>query len=455
MSSVQEGDFAGAVAASNLALKTDPNDSRVWTLRGMAYAGLQNEALAQAAFEHALKLAPHYLPALEGEAQLKYKRGDDGARTYLLRVLTVRPDDPTTHGMLAVLDYRKRDCSGAVAHFKKAGEAITSQPDGMAMYGRCLATMARYEEAIPVLEQSLSLDPTQHGTRYNLALCEWNAGKNQAALATLEPLLASDQGDERALELAAGVDEALGDSQSAIDLLRKAILANPKSPGAYLQFAELTYEHGSPKIGIDFLNAGLTQLPKEARLYLVRGVLLCQLGEFEKAFEDFQAADRLDPELSYVDVAKGIVQSQVHKPAEALAQFRAAAKEHPEEALAQYLFAEALSEQGKPEIAEAIGAASRAVRLDPKLVEAQDLLAGIYLEQGERRWAIEHSEAALAVDPKDQQALYHLILALRDSDRKAEIPELMKRMKDLAEEHKGEDGPQKRLHQLYELPETK
>jgi tetratricopeptide (TPR) repeat protein len=251
------------------------------------------------------------------------------------------------------------------------------------------------------------------------------------------------------------VYESLGDTQNAIDFLRKAILANPKNPDAYLQFAQLMYEHGSPKIGIDFLNAGLTQLPQEARLYLVRGVLLCQLGDFTKAFDDFQAANRFDPKLSYVEAAKGIVESQVHRPTEALAQFRAAAKEHPNEALTQYLLAEALSQQEKPDVAEEISSATRAFQLDPKMVAAQDLLAGIYLQEGQKQQAIDHSEAALAVDPNDQQALYHLILALRETERKAEIPALMKRMTELRQTERSEKSPQKRLHQLYEFPDAK
>lgn len=452
--SVKQGDFAGALTSSAKALETSPNDYRIWTLRGMAYSGLRKDAPAQIAFEHALKLAPSYLPALEGEAQLKYKQADDSARPFLLRVLAVLPTDPTTHGMLAVLDYRKKDCAGAVLHFRQAESTIASQPDGLLMYGKCLANTNHNDEAIDVFQRAVSLDTTKHGARFDLALCQWNAGRNADALATLDPLLATDRADENALELAAGIYESTGDSQKAIDLLRKAILENPKSPDAYLQFAELTYQHGAPKIGIDFLNAGLTQLPKEARLYLVRGVLLCQLGEFTKAFDDFEMANRLDPRLSYVDVAKGIVQSQVHRPKEALEEFRAAAKEHPDEALTQYLLAEALSEQDSPNIAEVAAAASRAVRLDPKLVAAQDLLAGIYLQQGEKRRAIDYSEAALATDPEDQQALYHMILALRDTERKGEIPALMKRMSELRKAESAGNSPQKRLHQFAELPDT-
>jgi tetratricopeptide (TPR) repeat protein len=454
-SDVQLGEFGDALSLSGAALRGAPNDYRIWTLRGMAYSGLQNQPSSRTAFQHALKFAPYYLPALEGEAQLEYQQGNESARPLLLRILSLRPDDPTTQGMLAVLDYKKNDCSDAVSHFQHAGAPISSQPEGLAMYGRCLATLKRFEEAIPIFEQALALDSSMHSVRYNLALCQWNSGSTTDALASLQLLLTRGQNDERVLELAAGLYESAGDTQQAIDMLRKAILANPKNPDAYLQFAYLTYQHGSSKIGIDFLNAGLTQLPQEAHLYLVRGILLCQLGEFTKAFEDFQTANRLDPRLSYVDVAKGIVESQVHKPTEALAQFRSAAKGHPNDALTLYLLAEALSQEEKPDLAEEIGAASRAIQLDPKLVAAQDLLAGIYLQEGQKQRAIDHSEAALAVDPKDQQALYHLILALRETERKGEIPALMKRMSELRQADGVEDAPQKRLHQLYEAQGAK
>lgn len=449
---MQHGDFADALKLCAQALRSDPKDYRMWTLRGMAYAGLHDKTSAQGAFETALKIAPYYLPALEGQAQLQYQSADDSARPFLLRILTLRPNDPTTHAMLAVLDYRKKDCSAAVLHFQQAETSISTQPDGLVMYGKCLVSLSRYDEAIPVLDKAISLDPAKLTTRYYLALCQWNIGRSADALSNLKPLMDQGAKSERVLELAAGIYESIGESQHAIDLLRQAILANPKNPDAYLQFAELTYEHGSPKIGIDFLNAGLTQLPHEARFYLVRGVLLCQTGEFEKALEDFQTANQMDPTLSYVDAAKGIVETQFYKPKEALAEFWAAAKAHPDEALTQYLLAEALSNQSSPNDEESIEAAMRAVHLDPKMVAAQDLLAGIYLQKGEKKLAIAHSEAALAIDPNDQQALYHLALALRNTERKGEIPALIKKMSELKQAEKDETAPQKRLRQLYESP---
>jgi tetratricopeptide (TPR) repeat protein len=183
------------------------------------------------------------------------------------------------------------------------------------------------------------------------------------------------------------------------------------------------------------LNAGLTQLPNEPRLYLIRGILLTQLGEFTQAAEDFDAASRIDPQLSFLGVAQGIVKSQQHQPAEALKQFRADVKAHPNEAYAHYLLAEELLEEGKPEgspeYKEEVAAAERAVKLDPTLAAAHDLLSAVYLENGHTDLAIEHARAALALDENDQQAVYHLIVAMRKSDQKNELPALLNRLVDL------------------------
>jgi tetratricopeptide (TPR) repeat protein len=203
------------------------------------------------------------------------------------------------------------------------------------------------------------------------------------------------------------------------------------------------------------VNAGLTQLPRESRLYLARGVLLAQMGKTQVALADFETASRLNPGLSFVGVAEGLAQSQEHQTGEALNSFRAAAKAHPDDALTHYLLAEALSQQGKgqgtPEYREEVAAAQRAALLDPGMVVAHDLLATIYLQSGRSDLAAKESRTALAVDPNDQQAVYHLILALRKSKEKDQIPSLLKQLSALRAAEQTE-GAQKRRYKLEEMP---
>lgn len=113
---VQHGDFQTALKSSGSALRSTPRDYRLWTLRGMAYSGLQDKPSSLDAFEHALKSAPYYLPALEGAAQSDYQKGDQSARPLLLRILFLRPNDATTHGMLAILDYKKNASHAEAGH---------------------------------------------------------------------------------------------------------------------------------------------------------------------------------------------------------------------------------------------------------------------------------------------------------------------------------------------------
>jgi tetratricopeptide (TPR) repeat protein len=447
--------FTEALRLSQAALAQRPNDSRIWTLRGMAAAGTGNLPQALAAYRHALKLAPTYLPALEGAAQSEFQMGQDAAKPLLLEILAQRPGDPTSSAMLAVIEYRSKNCSDAVVHFQNAVAVISSQPAALTEYGSCLAILNRDEDAISVFAQVLVLDSNKSEARYNLALAQLNARHPEDALTTLQPSIESASVDAEASMLAAEILESNGETARSVELLRKAILADPKNVDAYLQFAALSFDHASPQVGIDILNAGLTQLPNEPRLFLVRGILQTQLGEFARAAEDFEKASRLDPLLSFLGVAQGLVKSQQHMSAEALDKFRSAVKAHPNEAYAQYLLAEALEEEGAPAGSprhnEELEAARRAVQLDPRMVAAHDLLSAIYYDDEQTNLAIEQSRASLALDPNDQQAIYHLIVALRKTDRKDQIPALLKRMIELRS-NAGNGQKASKQYRLYETP---
>jgi tetratricopeptide (TPR) repeat protein len=107
-------EFAQAAERSQAALKQSPKDPRLWTLNGLALAGLGKRAEALRSFQRALASDPNNLAALEGAAQAHYEAGSQRAVPLLQRILKQRPDDPTAHAMLAVLAYRGGDCRAAV-----------------------------------------------------------------------------------------------------------------------------------------------------------------------------------------------------------------------------------------------------------------------------------------------------------------------------------------------------
>ncbi len=453
--SLRNQNIDGALRECDVALKKTPKDKRIWALRGIAYAGRGEPSAALDSYRRALGLDPAYLPALEGAAQIEYQQRSARAKPLILRVLAQLPNDPTSHTMLAFLEYAGKDCAGAVPHFEKGGEVLANQPIALAAYGACLAQAGQYNQAIPLFQRALSAEPSVDSIRFNLALALWKANHPQDALSTLQPAIEVGTGQGDALLLAADIYESMNDTQHAIELLRKAILSDPKNVDAYLDFANLSYDHASMQVGIDILNAGIGQLPNEARLYLVRGILYTQLGKFDESADDFETANRLDPRLSVLGAVQGLAASQQHKSIEALAAFRAAAKAQPKDALTQYLLAEALSQEspheGSFDYAEEVAAARRASELDPSMVAAHDLLATIYLRDGHTSLAIEQSNAALAVDPKDQQAIFHLVLGLRKTGQKDRISSLLKQLAALRNPTQSEAAQNKR-YQLREIP---
>lgn len=451
---LQSRQFEEALRLSQLDLKKYPEDKRLWTLRGMALSGKGSSSEALVSFKHALSLDPHYLPALEGAAQAAFRKGSPEAKSLLSTILSEHPEDPTSNAMLGFLEYRDKDCKDAAASFEHGQVALSSDANALGAYGYCLATLERYDEAMDVFAKALNLNPESQHVRLDLALVQWRANHSQEALATLQPLMDTTPALPTAQLLAASIYETSNDTPHAVELLRKVILQDPKNVEAYLDFASLAFDHDSMQVGVDYLSAGLTQLPREPNLYLARGVLQAQLGHFPEAAEDFAKANGLDPHLSFPKVAQGLVASQEHHSAEALSNFRAAAKAHPDDALAQYLLAEALSEKSDAadsiDYKEEVAAAERAARLDPHMVAAHDLLATAYLRNSKPEKAIQECRAALAADPNDQQAVYHLLLALRKTNSKDEIPDLLKRLNQLRSA--APQGSQSKRFRLEEVP---
>jgi tetratricopeptide (TPR) repeat protein len=431
-------DYQQALDLSRSALQRSPKDTKIMAMEGFALSGLGKDKEALAAYNSALAIAPDYVPALEGAAQIEYKSGSDRAITLLKRLLVIHPDDPTSHAMLGVLAFQRHDCKMAAEHFSKSGELLSTQPTSLQEYGACLMRLQRPEEATGVFEKLAASAPDDPHARFSLAAAQFQAHHSQDAIDTLQPLLGAQNPDPAILDLASQAYEDLDDTPNAVKLLRQAIILAPKNPNYYLDFATLSFNHSSYQVGVDVLNAGLSQLPKEASLYAARGILYIQMADFDKGEADLETAEHLDPKQSFSSDAQGLGELQEHNPDEALAAVRVRLKNHPNDAFLHFLLAQILIQRGatvgSPDFTEAIRSAERSEQLNPDLASARDLLGDLFLKSGKIPQSIAQSRAALKADPSDQAALYHLVQALRNTSQKGEIPDLLKRLASLREE---------------------
>ena len=433
-SAIRAKNYDRALELARQALKTAPNDVQVLTLEGLALKELGQEQKSLAAFQRALQLSPDYLAALEGAAQLEYAAGSDGAIPLLDRLLKLRPNEPTAHAMRAVMAWKRRDCETAVLNFEQSRSVIASQPDALKEFGICLVRLKHTEGAAEVFRQLVAQDPTNRQARYSLASVEIMAQRYQAALDSVQPLIAGVNPDPEALALAASAYEAMGDTPRAVSTLRQAIVVAPRNESYYLDFAALSFAHKSYEAGIQMIGAGLKVSPESPKLHLARGILYVQVGQIDQADADFAASERLDPEQPSTAAARVLTHLQQNHMEEALKAVREEMAGRPNDGFLYYLLAEVLNWQGPPagtpEFQKALDAALTAVRLQPGLALARNLLSRLYLDAGQVTLAMEQCRVVLRDNPQDPVALYRLMRALKntgDAEDAKQIPELLRK----------------------------
>jgi tetratricopeptide (TPR) repeat protein len=437
-SALRAKEFDKAVQLSRSALQNSPNDPQLWTLQGMAFANEGDTQNALRSFQHALRISPNLVPALEGAAQIEFDAGSRDAVPLLNRLLRLRQNDPTSHAMLAVLEYREGNCPSAVHHFARVGRLLDSQLDALHAYSTCLVRLKQLGDAAKVFERIVALYPDRPQERDLLAAIQLMAHQPQDALVTLTPLLHGSDPEAETLELASTGYEETNDTPRAVAALRQAILKDPRNVNLYVDFANISFAHQSFQVGIDVVGEGIRLEPNASQLYLARGVLYVQLGNYDNAEADFEKANELDPSQSLSAAAQGLTAVQANDLDLALAKVQEKLAIKPNDAYLLYLQADILSQiggdPGSPDFQKALQSGRKAVALQPTLGPARGVLAKLYLQAGQYSAAIEQSRRALEIDPKDQTALYHLIQALRRSGNQQEIPDLLKRLAALREQ---------------------
>jgi tetratricopeptide (TPR) repeat protein len=450
---IHNREFETALELLRPALRTAPRSEQLWAMQGKAYAGQGNNKEALASFHNALKIAPDYIPALQGEAQIDFDAGSAAAIPVIQHLLRLRRDDRTSHGMLAVLEYRQGNCTVAASHFEKAAGLFDAQVDALHAYAICLVRLRKIDRAAEIFERALALEPDNKQERKVVASIQLMAHQFQAAIATLGPLLETNKSDVETLELASAAYEASNQTDQAVDLLKQAINLDPTNISLYLHFADISSVHQSFQVGINVVNDGISQQPKAAPLYFARGVLYVQTGQFDRAQADFERAYELDPKQSLSAAAQGLAEVEANDLDKALSTVQAKLKAKPNDPTLLYLQADILvkkeAEPGTPEFQLALRSARKAIALRPTLGPAHAVMAKLYMQADQYPEAIRQCKEALAIDPKDQTSLYRLIQALRKSGNSNEVPALLKRLASIRQQTTKEEME----HYRYKLVE--
>jgi len=183
------------------------------------------------------------------------------------------------------------------------------------------------------------------------------------------------------------------------------------------------------------------------------------LAEYDDAEAAFKTADKLDSRQSLSSYAIDLTEIQKNHSEETIASIREQLKAHPNSALLHYLFAKLIVGQGTDVDTklsdQALQSALLAVKIKPDMTEARDLLAIMYTDTNQFGLAMEQCRLALKSDPDDQTAIYHLILALRHSQKpedRAEAATLVKRLSELQKVGRQKETNRKRFKLVEQDP---
>jgi type IV pilus assembly protein PilF len=181
------GQMTTALDEVKLAIAADPNFAAAYNLRGLIYASLGDEALAEESFRRALQLDPRDADAMQNFGW------------YLCQRNRFAEADAMFRQALAIPQYR-------------------DSPRTLLTQGACQARGGQWSQAEGTLLRSYELDPANPTTSFNLAEVLYRRGEYERARFYIRRVNGNaDLVSAQTLWLAARIEQRMGNLQGARD----------------------------------------------------------------------------------------------------------------------------------------------------------------------------------------------------------------------------------------------
>ncbi len=223
--------------------------------------------------------------------------------------------------------------------------------------------------------------------------------------------------------------------REAVDHFKAAVTLDPKAAPAYSGLADayvLMPLYGAMPVdsalNLALINADLAvQLDSSSSDAVAsRGVVRMHRWEWGPARTDLERAVKLDSRNAAAVQWQGELLMMTGHRREAASTFQAAAALDPKSPIHAALYAVTLSLLGQADSANAV--AKTAVRLDPTLAAVRLLQGAVFMFNGKALQAVGNLEAALALEPDNEQALGLLAYAYATLGDRKRAQELIGRL---------------------------
>ncbi len=255
----------------------------------------------------AIDLEPRGYQAIVSLATVESRQGrHDEALALLDQAVELEPNSPVVHRQRGRLHAERRDSAAAERDLRAAARLEGTNPearaDDLALLGQMLFRQQKYDEALAIWDESLSIDPDEPQSHLWRAALLVDRGRFEEALPSFDAFLKRGRPNVE-FYLTRGMCRAsMGSFAAAIDDYSRAIEIEP-SAAALCQRGWLYALRGNPAFGLQDFEKAITRDPSHADAHCGRGLALAYVGRHADAALAAERAMEL-AEPSFVNTYK-------------------------------------------------------------------------------------------------------------------------------------------------------
>jgi putative PEP-CTERM system TPR-repeat lipoprotein len=399
---LKEGNVEQAAAAATELVQREPSNPVGFNLLGVVSLAKKDEAAAVTAFEKAIALDPGYSPAALNLAKVAQAKGDSaGARAPLKSLLERDPVDVTALTALAQMAAADRDWTAAKDLLERARSAHADAVAPRLALSRLALATNDPELARVVSSEVLAIDsenPDALAVHAQALIALGNAGLAEPEVNKLDSLASKGDANARSLVTVAVLQRELGQLDRARANLLRAIEFKPPSPDALIALIQVE----ALRRDVPAATKRLEELGKlgadPTKVALLKGDVDVATGNFDAAAQQFRALSKQGNRDATIKLADALARSGKNAEAKQLLQDFVAA--HPDDFGAEVVLAGVILQEGNRKAAISRYEALNAKRGDSPLV--LNNLAWLYYEASDPR-AAETARRASKLAPRNPE----------------------------------------------------
>lgn len=357
-------------------------------------------AAAAAAFEEALIAEPEDPVGLLGAARAHLAATrDDRARTFLLRLLLVRPQHPEALSHLAAIRYRQERQPAQLDELRGLAAHPKAQFPELYNLGVALLRTGLHDEAESALQSARQLVPDSPFVLAQLGKLAFRRGDLPRALRDLARAAEEGPREWYPLRVLSRVHLAAGQLPEAREALDRALERFPDGPILLLDRAQVLLALGEAELALVDARKLAALAPENPQAAHLHGVIALTANQVAEAQQALELAIRLAPQLPDPPMALARLKGLTGETAAEQALLEQALQRAPSHLGLALDLSSFFLRQGAPEALERAATVARTALVHHPEEPGLHLNLALALRNGAPAEALPHARAA-ATSPK-------------------------------------------------------